>query len=71
MLQHLIVTCHFKANTQQPLPGTSVERERKRNVQSRCLVPFIAMRGAAGLSNQEGRNSQWLVGGRRWLSMLP
>ena len=65
MLQHLLVTCHCNANTQQPLPGTSVERERKRNVESRRWVPFIATRGAAGLSNQEGRNSQWLVEGRR------
>jgi len=65
MLQHLVDTCHCKANTQKPLPGTCVERERKRNVEWRCWVPFIATRGAAGLSNQEGRNSQWLVGGRR------
>jgi hypothetical protein len=62
MLQHLVVTCHFDANTQQPLSGNSVGRERKRNAESRCLVPFIATRGAAGLSNQEGRDSQWFVG---------
>jgi hypothetical protein len=67
MLQHLVVTCHFNANTQQPLPGTSVERERKRNVESRCLVPFIATWGAAGLSNQEGAQQTVACGGRRQL----
>jgi hypothetical protein len=62
MLQHLKVTCHFKANTQQPLPRTSVERERKRNAESKSLVPFITTRGAAGLPKQEARDRQLLGG---------